>query len=246
VAYNWNWSVFLSETAVGDGEIYLQWLGWGLLFTVGIATIAWIFAFLLGCVLGALRTSSNVVWVRIVAWYVEIFRNIPLLVQLFIWYFVVPDLLPERASQPLKNSSPYLLQFSACLLCLVAFTSARVCEQIRAGIEGIGRMQRQAAFALGLTVYQTYRLVLLPQALRTLVPSLTSEMVNIMKNTTVCSTIGLMELSAQGRQLVDYTAQPYEAFLSVTVAYVLVNATILCGMSSVERRLQLRGNLTFN
>lgn len=243
MSYSWNWGILLSETAVEDGEIYLQWLGWGLAYTASIASMAWVLAFLLGCGLGAVRTSSNAVLARLVAWYVEVFRNIPLLVQLFIWYFVVPDLLPESTSQAIKNSSPYLLQFGACLLCLATFTSARVCEQVRAGIEGISRMQRQAAFALGLSSYQTYRHVLLPQALRALIPSLTSEMVNIVKNSAICSTIGFMELSAQGRQLVDYTAQPYEAFLSVTVIYILVNATILGGMAFIERKFQLPGTL---
>ncbi|MGQ0599925.1 amino acid ABC transporter permease [Aquabacterium sp.] len=243
MSYNWNWHILLSETGLADGEIYLHWIGFGLAYTFGIAATAWILAFLLGCVLGMARTGSNKWLARLASGYVEVFRNVPLLVQLFIWYFVVPEWLPRAWSQALKSESPYILQLAASLLCLGTFTSARVCEQLRSGIEAIGHSQRHAALALGLSSAQIYRHVLLPQALRNLIPSLTSEMVNVVKNSAVCSTIGLMELSAQGRQLVDYTAQPYEAFLVVTVVYVLVNLAVLLSMALLERKMQLPGML---
>ena len=129
------------------------------------------------------------------------------------------------------------------MFCLGLFTAARVCEQVRAGIESLARGQRNAALALGLTLPQTYRHVLLPMAGRIIVPPLTSETLNVFKNSAVCSTIGLLELTAQGRQLVDYTARAYESFLAVTVLYLLLNAAVLLIMRKVEARTRVPGYL---
>src|SRR5205807_2756168 len=163
------------------------------------------------------------------------------LVQLFIWYFVVPEILP--GGHRFKQIDPFVQQFLASMACLGLFTAARVCEQVRAGIESLSAGQRNAGLALGLTLPQTYRFVLLPMAARLIVPPLTSEMVNIFKNSAVCSTIGLLELAAQGRQLVDYTAHAYESFFAVTVLYLLVNAVILVVMRAVESRTRVPGYL---
>ena len=114
-----------------------------------------------------------------------------------------------------------LQQFLASMVCLALFTSARVAEQVRSGINSLPRGQKNAGLALGFTLPQTYRFVMLPMAFRLVVPPLTSEFLNIFKNSAVCSTIGLMELAAQGRQLVDYTAQPYESFIAVTLSYII-------------------------
>jgi glutamate/aspartate transport system permease protein len=132
-------------------------------------------------------------------------------------------------------------QFAAATACLAFFTGARICEQVRAGIEALSRGQRAAALALGLTLPQAYRHVLLPMAFRIIVPPLTSEMLNLFKNSAVASTIGLLELAAMGRQLVDYTAQPYESFVAVTVAYVGVNLVVMAAMRWVEGRSRVPG-----
>ena len=131
----------------------------------------------------------------------------------------------------------------AAVLCLSLFTGARVAEQVRAGLESLSRGQRAAALALGFTLPQAYRHVLLPVAFRLLVPPLTSELVNLLKNSAVASTIGLLELAAQGRQLVDYTAQPYESFIAVTLLYVALNGMVLAVMRRVERRARMPGFL---
>jgi glutamate/aspartate transport system permease protein len=174
---------------------------------------------------------------------VELFRNVPLLVQLFIWYFVAPELVPEGAGRWFKELHPVLQQFLAATACLSFFTGARICEQVRAGIEALARGQRAAALALGLTLPQAYRHVLVPMAFRIIVPPLTSEMLNLFKNSAVASTIGLLELAAMGRQLVDYTAQPYESFIVVTLVYVAVNLVVLAAMRAVERRARVPGYL---
>ena len=171
----------------------------------------------------------------------ELFRNVPLLVQLFIWYFVLPELLPEAVGNAFKQSNPVFQMFSASLLCLGLFTSARVAEQVRAGINSLPKGQKNAGLALGFTLGQTYRHVLLPMAFRLVVPPLTSEFLNIFKNSAVCSTIGLLELAAQGRQLVDYTAQPYESFIAVTVAYIAINVVVMTLMKKLEDKVRVPG-----
>ena len=238
--YQWNWGIFLQPSATGD-DTYLGWMLAGLQMTVTLSLSAWVLALLFGAVIGVLRTVPNR-WLSILATtWVELFRNVPLLVQLFIWYFVLPELLPEAWGNAFKQSNPVFQMFAASLLCLGLFTSARVAEQVRAGINSLPRGQKNAGLALGFTLGQTYRYVLLPMAFRLVVPPLTSEFLNIFKNSAVCSTIGLLELAAQGRQLVDYTAQPFESFIAVTVAYVAINVIVMSLMKKLEDKVRVPG-----
>jgi glutamate/aspartate transport system permease protein len=188
-----------------------------------------------------LRTAPNKWLSGLAAAYVEIFRNIPLLVQLFIWYFVLPELLPRAWGDAFKQSDPLLQQFLAALICLGLFTAARVAEQVRAGIGSLAKGQKNAGLAMGLTLPQTYRYVLLPMAYRIIVPPLTSEFLNIFKNSSVATTIGLIELSRQAQQLVDFTAQPYESFAAVTVLYLLINVVVMLAMRKVEHATRVPG-----
>jgi glutamate/aspartate transport system permease protein len=240
VHYHWNWGIFLSETPSGSST-YIGWLLDGLKWTVALSLSAWLVALIAGSLFGVLRTVPNRWLSAIAAAYVECFRNVPLLVQLFIWYFVVPELLPSSLGNAVKQSDPLAQQFIAAFLCLGFFTGARVCEQVRAGIESLPRGQRQAAQALGLTLPQTYRHVLVPMAFRLILPPLTSEFLNVFKNSAVASTIGLIELSRQSQQLVDYTAQAYESFIAVTVLYVLINVVVMLLMRRLEARLRVPG-----
>ena len=240
--YQWNWHVFLQTSAVGD-DIYLGWMFAGLKMTLALSLTAWVLALLLGALVGVLRTVPHKVLSGIATAYVELFRNIPLLVQLFIWYFVLPELLPQSLGDAYKQSNPVVQQFLSSVVCLGLFTSARVAEQVRSGINSLPKGQKNAGLALGLTLPQTYRFVMLPMAFRLVVPPLTSEFLNIFKNSAVCSTIGLLELAAQGRQLVDYTAQPYESFIAVTLAYVLINVIVMLLMRKLEQRIAVPGYL---
>ena len=240
MGYQWNWGVFLQPSASGD-DTYLGWMFAGFKMTITLSLTAWVLALLLGALFGVLRTVPNKVLAGIATAYVELFRNIPLLVQLFIWYFVLPELLPESIGNAYKQSNPVLQQFLAAMVCLGLFTSARVAEQVRAGINSLPKGQKNAGLALGLTLPQTYRFVMLPMAFRLVVPPLTSEFLNIFKNSAVATTIGLLELAAQGRQLVDYTAQPYESFIAVTIAYVAINVTVMTLMRRFEKRIAVPG-----
>lgn len=238
--YNWNWSVFLTPVPSGE-TTYLGWLFTGLQWTVALSLSAWVIALVVGSVVGVLRTVPNRWLSGFAAVYVECFRNVPLLVQLFSWYFVLPELLPPALGNAYKQSDPLLQQFLAAMLCLGLFTAARVAEQVRAGIESLPPGQRNAGLAMGFTLAQVYRHVLLPMAFRIIVPPLTSEFLNIFKNSAVATTIGLIELSRQAQQLVDYTAQPYEAFIAVTLLYVCINVTVMFLMRRLEEKVRVPG-----
>jgi glutamate/aspartate transport system permease protein len=240
--YHWNWDIFLTETPSGS-TTYLGWLLSGLEVTLALSLSAWIIALFVGLFMGVFRTVPNRWLSGIATLYVEVFRNTPLLVQLFIWYFVIPELLPVSIGDAYKAINPFLQQFLAAMFCLALFTGARVCEQVRSGINSLSAGQKNAGLALGFTLPQTYRYVILPMAIRIILPPLTSEFLNIFKNSAVASTIGLLELAAQGRQLVDYTAQPYESFIAVTVLFMIINTVVMILMHRVEARARVPGHI---
>ncbi|MBC7944187.1 MAG: amino acid ABC transporter permease [Burkholderiales bacterium] len=243
--YNWNWSVFFREVPSG-GATYVDWLLSGLGWTLAVAISAWLIAFVLGSVLGVLRTLPSRFLSGIATTYVEVFRNIPLLVQLFIWFYVVPELLPREIGDAIKQMDPTTSQFMTAFIALGLFTAARVCEQVRAGIESLARGQKNAGLALGLTLGQTYRHVLLPMAFRVIIPPLTSEFLNIFKNSAVALTIGLLELTAQSRQISEYTAQTFEAFIAATVLYLIVTMIVMLAMRHLEKRVRVPGYIGAN
>jgi glutamate/aspartate transport system permease protein len=239
VNYNWNWGVFLQQTPDGEA-FYWQWILWGLEWTLAISAASWVLALALGAVIGTIRTTQNPWLVRFGNGWVELFRNIPLLVQLFLWYFVIPEFIP-----PLKGwmiaTEPIYAQFFAAVLCLGLFTSARIAEQVRAGIQSLPRGQRWAGQALGLTQVQVYRHVLLPMAFRIVIPPLTSETMNLIKNTSIALTIGLAELTFRARELGEYTFNFFEAFSAATVVYIVISMTANRVMAWVERRAAVPG-----
>jgi glutamate/aspartate transport system permease protein len=240
VGYHWRWDVFLQPVPAG-GDTYLGWIVAGLETTAALSFTSWLVALAVGTVMGVLRTVPSHLLKAIAAVYVEVFRNVPLLVQLFVWYFVVPEIVPVKMGNWMKGMHPFVQGFLAGTASLSLFTGARVCEQVRAGIESLARGQKAAALALGLNLRQAYNYVLLPMAFRIIIPPLTSEFLNIFKNSAVASTISLLELAAMGRQLVDYTAQPYESFIAVTVLYVALNLLIMGVMRLVELRARVPG-----
>jgi glutamate/aspartate transport system permease protein len=236
-----NWHVFFEPAPSGGGATYLDWTIAGLKLTVMLSMASWVIALLWGSLMGVFRTLPNKVLYGISTVYVEIFRNVPLLVQLFIWCFVVPELLPERIGTWYKQLEPVTFLFISATLCLGFFTGARICEQVRAGIESLAGGQKAAGLAMGFTLGQTYRHVLLPMAFRIILPPMSSEMVNLVKNSAVASTIGLLELAAMGKQLVDYTARSYESFTAVTLLYIAVNLIVLGFMRWAEIKARVPG-----
>jgi glutamate/aspartate transport system permease protein len=237
--YNWNWGVFWEPVAAGDG-FYWQWLWGGALWTLATGLLGWMIALALGSVLGVVRTAP-IRWLAFIGdAYVEVFRNIPLIVQMFLWFFVVPEILPNPIAMWMKQDMPYP-EFTTAFLSLGFFTAARVAEQVKAGINALPRGQRMAAQALGLTLPQTYRYILLPMAFRIIIPPLTSEFMNIFKNSAVALTIGLLELTAQARAMNEYTFAGFETFTAATLLYLLIAFTVNRGMAWLEKRSRVPG-----
>ena len=232
---------FLFQPAFSGGGIYLDWVLSGIKWTLLVSICAWIIAFTVGSVLGILRTT-NVIWLYGPATaYVELFRNVPLLVHLFIWYFVVPEIVPRFLGLWMKQGMP-MPEFWSAVLALGFYTASRVSEQVRSGIQSIPKGQTQAALATGLTMPQVYRHVLLPMGYRIVVPPLTSdEFLKIVRNSSVALTIGVLELTAQARSISEYTFRTFEIFTLATVVYVLITLAVVVLMQFVEVRIRVPG-----
>ena len=239
--YNWNWHIFFEPNPTGAGT-YLDLLLSGLVLTIKTALLAWVIALIFGTIIGILRSlpSKTASWIGFA--YVEFFRNMPLLVQLFLWFFVLPELLPRSWGLWLKQM-PYAPFYTAAIG-IGLFMSARVAVQLAAGIASLPRGQKQAATALGLTTAQGYRYVLLPMAFRIIMPPLTSEFLNTIKNTSVAITIGLIELTGRAREMQEFTFQVFEAFTAATVMYLAINIIVVTGMRFLERSLAIPGYIT--
>lgn len=234
--YNWNWGILLQDP-------YFGWVWSGLWWTVVTACAAWVIAFSLGSVIGVMRTTEIGILRAIGTGYVELFRNVPLLVQMFLWYFVFPEILPSDAGMWIKRDLP-LPEYSTAVVCLGTYTASRVAEQVRAGIQSIGQGQRFAGLAMGLTPAQVYRYVLLPVGYRIIIPPLTSDFLGVFKNSSLALTIGVLELTAQTRQIEEYTFQGFEAFTAATVLYCLVTFIVMTSMRIVERRTAVPGMIS--
>lgn len=231
--YRWNWNIFFDLSPDAQGT-YLDMLLAGARWTVATALISFALALLIGTIIGVMRTLPSP-WARGVAQvHVEILRNVPLLVQMFLWYFVLPELLPKAWGAWLKQlpNAPFV----TAVVCLGFFTSARIAEQVRAGLGALPRGQTQAAIALGLTRTQTYTNVLMPQAYRILLPTLTSEFLNNLKNTSVGLTIGLVELTAAARAMQEFSFQVFEAFSAATLIYLAINLVATALARLLEHR----------
>jgi glutamate/aspartate transport system permease protein len=224
-----------------DGRLYGQYLLSGLGWTLALAFFGWWIAFAIGTVVGVGRTVSNRIVATASRLYVEVFRNIPLLVQMFLWFFVLPELLPSAMGSWIKQMPPPWGAFIPALICLGLYTAARIAEQVRAGIEALPRGQREASAAIGLRTPQAYRLVIVPQAMRLIVPSLTSEVMGIYKNTSVAMTIGVLELTAESRQISEMTFQTFAAFGSATLIYLSLALCAYQLMTYIDDRVRIPG-----
>ncbi len=238
MSYHWNWRIFWDPSPESAGT-YWDMLLQGLLTTLEVSALAWLVALALGTVMGVLRTLPDLLARSVGTAWVELFRNIPLLVQLFLWYFVLPEVVPVAAGDWLKTlqDAPFVISAAGIGL----FMSARVAEQVRSGLGALPRGQSLAGTALGLTVPQTYRYVLLPMAFRIILPPLTSELINTVKNTSVALTIGLAELTARARAMQEFSFQVFEAFTAATAGYLVVNLLATLPMRWLERRVRVPG-----
>lgn len=240
----WDWQVFCKDTISGEvqprcfgqgGDItYLDWMfsAWG--WTLSVAVLALVVALVVGSLMGILRTTPSRWLVAIGDIWTELFRNIPLLVQVFLWYHVLPALVPALKAFP---------SFMLVVFALGFFTSARIAEQVRAGIQSLPKGQRYAGLAMGLTLPQTYRYVLLPMAFRIVIPPLTSESMNIIKNSAVAFAVSIAELTMFAMQAQEETSRGIEVYLAVTGLYFISAFAINRIALAIEHRVQVPGML---
>ena len=240
----WDWQVFCKDTIDGEmvprcfgsgGSItYLDWLlsAWG--WTLSVAVLALVVALVVGSVMGILRTTPSKALVALGNTWTELFRNIPLLVQVFLWYHVLPSLFTPMREVP---------SFVLVVFALGFFTSARIAEQVKAGIQSLPTGQRYAGLAMGFTLPQTYRYVLLPMAFRIVIPPLTSESMNIVKNSSVAFAVSIAELTMFAMQAQEETSRGIEVYLAVTGLYFVSAFAINRIALFIEQRVQVPGIL---
>jgi len=259
MTYNWDWTVIFC-TSDSDAEQatwlwflardevcqdpYLEWILLGFGWTIAVALCAWVITFILGSIIGTARTMEDrKIIYSLATVYVEVFRSIPLLVQMFLWYFVAPEILPESVGNWIKRDMP-LPEFWTGVVCLGMYQASRTAEQVRAGIQSIPTGQTAAGLALGLTMFQVYRSILLPISLRIIIPPLTSDFMGIFKNSSVALVIGVVELTAQARQVSEYTFAIFEAFFAATFLYLFVTFVVVTFMTWVEKKVRIPGTIT--
>lgn len=237
--FQMDWTTLLALSDLSDEPWWHYILG-GAGITVALTVSAGALAFAIGTLIGIIRTIPNRALNLLGEAWVEIFRNVPLLVQLFLWFFVLPEFVP-----PLKNwmvnTDPLYGEFFCAFMCLGIFTSVRVAENVKSGILALPRGQLQAAKALGLTTAQAYRHVLLPIAFRLTLPPLTSEAMNLMKNTATSLTIGLADLTLRSHEMGEMTFEFFVAFSFATLVYIVISMAINRSFAALERSLAIPG-----
>lgn len=254
--YNWNWSVIPTYMVRYDEQsgrwlpnILLQ----GLFTTIKLSIWGMLLAGLLGLVIGILRTSKRLFLRLTTRTYVELIRNTPPLVLVFIFYFFVSDqLLPAIGADSfvrglsaqwterlaLVATTPELfIPFLSGVITIGIFQSAYITEIVRAGIEAIDKGQWDASKALGLTHFQQLRLVILPQALRIMLPPLANEFINTIKYSSIVSIISIQELTFQGLQVMSSTQVTIEVWLTITAMYLAICLALSMLVNHLENRL---------
>ena len=229
--YEFQWSVLWT----GENG---RWLVHGIWTTLRLSALSWIFACGLGIFSGALRTAPFRPLRALATCYVEFFRNVPLLVWLFFWYFGAPQALPMPAQDWLNLHGP---EFWSAVVALSVYHGARMSEVIRAGIQSVPRALVEASVASGLSMGQAYRFILIPIALRLIIPPATNETLSLLKNSSLALTIGVAELTFMTRQIETYTGRAFEALTAGTLIYLVLCIAVASAMGRVERRLRVPG-----
>lgn len=224
-----DWSVVVS------GQ-YAAWLLSGLQVTLQLAALSLILAFLLGLLVATLRMSPLAPLRALAFAYIEFFRNTPLLIQIFFWYFGAYKILPAAVNDWLNELN---FEFSAAVIALTAYTAAFIAEDIRSGVRAIPKEQMEAARASGFSFVGAMRYVILPQAVRMTVAPLINQFLNLTKNSSLAMTIGVAELTYQARQIESYSFRSIEAFTAATMIYLALSLIITAVMTYYQRRVLL-------
>lgn len=226
MGYSWQWhQVPRHLVQVFDGEVYLGPLLKGLLVTIEISAVALVLTVVIGLGAALLRLSGSAAGRWLVVGYVEAIRNTPLLVQLYLVYFILAPILG-------------LDRFWAGVLCLAVFEGAFAAEIFRGGIMAVRKGQWESAWALGLSRADAYRHVVLPQALRVILPPLAGLGVSLIKHSAIVSVIAVFDLTNEGRNIISDTFMTFEIWLTVAALYLCVTVLLSLGVGLLERRLK--------
>ncbi|GFK93832.1 putative glutamine ABC transporter permease protein GlnM [Fundidesulfovibrio magnetotacticus] len=218
---------------VVSGE-YGDWILQGLAITLKISAISIVLALVMGTLLCILRITKvkPLVWI---AWtYTEFFRNTPLLVQIFFWYFGSYSVLPDGVNRWLNAQD---FEFSCGVIALSFYTAAFIAEDLRSGIFAIPKTQLEASRACGLSFMQAMGYVILPQAFRIIVPPLVSQFLNLIKNSSLVMTIGVMDLTYMARQIESHTFHGFEAFTVSTLIYLSISLIVSFSIQQYNLRV---------
>jgi polar amino acid transport system permease protein len=216
---------------------YLKMIIEGVVTMFELTLLAWILAMVIGTVLAVVRMTNSRVAQACVATYVEYHQNVPMLVQIFLWYFGVATLLPATWQHWLNaHHSEFVFAFIAVGLAMAAYMS----EDLRGGIRSIPKSQIEAARALGLSYLKASRLVVLPQAIRIAMPTLVSHTVLLFKNTSLAMTIGVAELTYATREIESQSFKTVEVYLMATALYLSISLLIMTAGAMIERQLRLQ------
>lgn len=238
--YHWNWGVLWQSTGVGH-EIYLNWLWRGILDFFALGITAWIIACVLGTILGIMRCWPSRTARGIATAYVVLFRNTPLMVQIFFWFYVAPTLFGHSFQQWWNGYSLSTSAFISASIGLGLFTSSRLCELWRAGIDSLPKGQLRAAYALGFTTRQAFRKILLPQAVRIIMPPLSSELANCFKNVAIASLVGVPELLSQIERISEYTQATIEIYTYATIIYFVMTFALIMLVNFIDKMIRIPG-----
>ncbi|MGZ5180226.1 MAG: amino acid ABC transporter permease [Ramlibacter sp.] len=213
-----------------------QMLLHGIVLMLELTVLAWILAMALGTLLALVRMGRNRLAQAAVAGWVEYHQNVPMLVQIFLWYFGISTLLPSGMQIWLNQHAG---EFTFATISVGLATSAYMSEGLRGGIRAIPASQVEAARALGLTYLQSFRHVVFPQAFRISLPTLVNHTVLLFKNTSLAMTIGVAELMYATREIESRTFKTVEVYLLATVVYLAISLLIMAFGSLAERRLRI-------
>ena len=227
--YRWDWGILLQDP-------YWGWLWSGLGWTVALSLASWLLALAIGMAMGVAGAMPLRGMRALAAIYVHLFRNVPPLVQLFLWFFVVPELLPDAMGLWIKRDLPFP-EFSTSVVAIGLYAGARVTEQVKAGIDAVAIRLLSPALATGMRPFQAFRLILLPLGLRAVIKPLTSEALITMKLSAMSLTVGVLEITAESRHVENYTFHGFEAFTVATVVYLLIGLVITGAMLTIDARL---------
>jgi polar amino acid transport system permease protein len=225
--YNWQWyQIPRYIFTIQDGHLVAGPLIQGLLVTLYISGLSLVLSMALGLVTAIFRLSDSPVAKGLARLYLEMIRNTPLLVQLFFIYFVLSPILD-------------ISRFTSAVLALSLFEGAYISEIFRSGIISIHKGQWEAAYSLGLSKFDTFRYIILPQAVRRVLPPLTSQTVSLIKDSALVSTIAIYDLTMRGRAIIAETYLTFEMWFTIAAVYLLLTVTLSVTVHMMENRLRI-------